>query len=122
MLATIHESKAALEANGLHVSWNNSQSLLIAARYREVGYGIRLSNDACILMCDGDKSIASFPGKGLSAHDVPGSLADLVPLILAVYEQYNADGQGGTESFRIAVEQVLDQPAPVLEQTYRHAV
>jgi hypothetical protein len=117
MLATALEAKAALEAEGLQVSVSRPGFFLIAGSFRDSGCGLRLSNDACILMCNGDESIASFPGKGLSGREIPGSLDDLVALILAVYAQYNEHGQGGAEPFRMAVERLLgEQTMPMRER------
>lgn len=89
---TIHEAKAKLEADGLHVSFNNDHSLWIAATVRDAGRGIRMSDDASALIGDSGRWTAVFPAEGMLTYEVPGALPDLVSLIGSVYAQYRRAG------------------------------
>src|SRR5438105_7516058 len=88
MMTTILDAKAELEAAGLHVSCNNPHSLWIAANVRDAGDGIKLSDDACSLLWDKNRWVAVFPAEGLLTSEVPGTLPELVSLILTVYKQF----------------------------------
>ncbi len=92
MLATVPEAKARLEAEGLHVAYNNPHSLWIAANLRDVGAGVKLSNDACCLTERANQWVAVFPADGASTYEIPGSLSDLVSLITTVYADYRQAG------------------------------
>jgi hypothetical protein len=118
MLETTLDAKAKLEEEGLYVSCNNANSLWIAGTLRDMGEGIKLSDDACSLMANSGRWVAVFPAEGLLNYEVAGSLSEVVSLITAVYSYYRR--RGG--SFNGAVKQVLtdaDQylvgrsPAPV---------
>jgi hypothetical protein len=85
MLETTLDAKAKLEAEGLHVSCNNTHSLWIAATVRDMGEGIKLSDDACSLIGNSSGWVAVFPAEGLLTYEVPGSLSELVSVIAAVY-------------------------------------
>lgn len=91
-MGTALEGKVRFEAEGLHVSCNTANSLWIAANVRDMGEGIRLSDDACSLLEDENGWVAVFPAEGLLTYEVPGTLDDLVPLILAVYSKYRSEG------------------------------
>jgi hypothetical protein len=110
MLGTTLEAKAKLEGEGLHVSCNNAHSLWIAATVRDVGEGIKLSDDACSLIWNSGRWIAVFPAEGFLTYEVPGSLPELVSLITATYAHYRrAGGQ-----FKDALKQVLTDPEQYL--------
>ncbi len=114
MLETLDDAKAALEAEGLYVSRSPIQSLWIAGNVRDVGDGIRMSNDACALIETTAGSlvesatgwIAIFPWNGLRSHEIQGSLTDLVSLILAVYAEHRlTGGDFGEAATRVLSEQ-----------------
>ena len=92
MLVTTLDAKAKLEAEGFHVSCNNPHSLWIAATVRDMGAGIKLSNDACSLSWNSSRWVAVFPADGLLTYEVPGSLSELVSLITAIYADYRQAG------------------------------
>ena len=100
---TIDDAKARLETEGLYVSCNDTHSLWIAGRVRDLGEGIKLSDDACTLIGDSDCWVAVFPAEGLFTYEVPGSLSELVSQIIAVYAHYRRVGG----SFRDAFKQTL---------------
>jgi hypothetical protein len=103
MVGTALDAKAKLEAEGLHVSCNNADSLWIAATVRDGGDRIGLSDDACSLIWNSGRWVAVFPAEGLLTYEVPGSLPELVSVITAVYAHYR---QTGTP-FKHAVKQVV---------------
>jgi hypothetical protein len=103
MHVTALDAKAKLEAEGLQVSWNNPQSLWIAATVRDAGSGIRLSEDACSLCWNSGRWVAVFPAEGLLTYEVPGSLPELVSVITAVY----AHARETSTPFKDAVKQVV---------------
>lgn len=96
------DAKTKLEAEGLHVSCNNSNSLWIAANLKDVG-GIRMSNDACSLVEKSGRWVAVFPADGLLIYQYPGKLADLVSLILSVYQKYRESGAEFNQAFKQVV-------------------
>src|SRR4051794_19997186 len=100
MLVTTLDAKAKLEAEGLHVSCNNAHSLWIAATVRDMGAGIKLSNDACSLIWNTGRWVAVFPAEGLLTYEVPGSLSELVSLITAVYADYRRAGEPLKDAFK----------------------
>lgn len=103
MLVTTLDAKAKLEAEGLHVSCNNPQSLWIAATVRDMEAGIKLSHDACSLTWNSSRWVAVFPAEGLLTYEVPGSLLELVSLITAVYANYRQAGGSLKEAFKRVV-------------------
>ncbi len=106
MLATILDAKAKLESEGLHVSRSGDQSLWIAATLRDSGDGITLSDDACALIGNSGRWVAVFPAEGLFTYEVPGSLAELISLIVTVYAHYRRVGG----LFKDAFKQTVTQP------------
>jgi hypothetical protein len=92
MLETTLDAKEKLEAEGLHVSCNNTHSLWIAATARDLGEGIKLSDDACSLIGNSSRWVAVFPAEGLLTYEVPGSLSELISVITAVYAHYRRKG------------------------------
>jgi hypothetical protein len=118
MLETTLEAKAKLEAEGLHVSCNNPHSLWIAATVRDMGSGIKLSNDACSLTWNAGRWVAIFPADGLLTYEVPGSLPELVSLVSAVYANYRQAGGQLKDAFKRVVSDAEQfrsgrSPAPV---------
>jgi hypothetical protein len=103
MGATALDAKAKLEAEGLHVSCNTPHSLWIAATVREMGEGIKLSNDASSLTWNSSRWVAVFPAEGLFTYEVPGSLSDLVSLVTAVYANYRQVGGPLRDAFKRVV-------------------
>ena len=99
MPVTILDAKAHLEADGLHVSCNNAHSLWIAATVRDLGEGVRLSEDACALIGDASRWVAVFPAEGLLTYEVPGSPSELVAVITAVYAHYRQAGGPFKDAF-----------------------
>jgi hypothetical protein len=97
-LVEVHDAKAKLEMEGLHVSFNNPNSLWISAQLQEVG-GIKISKDACSLMGNLDQWIAIFPAGGLLNYEVPGSLPELVSLITEAFKQCRRESIPLKESF-----------------------
>ena len=98
MFSTIQDAKRELERAGLHISMRN-ESFWIADNLEDVGDGLRISRDASSLIKSPDGWTAVFPGTGMSFYDVPGSLEDLVPLIVSVYESYRKEGGAFIDSF-----------------------
>ncbi len=103
MLVTTLDAKVALEAEGLHVFSNNPHSLWIAATVRELEGDIKLSDDACSLIWSSERWVAVFPADGFVTYEVPGTLSDLVSLVLTVYHQHRLAGG----SLKDAVPQVV---------------
>ena len=103
MLVTTLDAKAKLEAEGLHVTCNDANSLWIAANMRETGNGINLSEDACSLIWDSGRWVAVFPAEGMLTYEVPGSLSELVALITAVYTQCRRAGGHANDALRRVV-------------------
>jgi len=99
MLVTTLDAKAELEAEGLHVSCNNAQSLWIAATVQDMEAGIKLSHDACSLTWNSNRWVAVFPAEGLLTYEVPGFLSELVSLIIAVYANYRQAGSSMKDAF-----------------------
>jgi hypothetical protein len=110
VLVTTLDAKAKLEAEGLHVSCNNPNSLWIAATVRDMGEGIRASDDACSLIWDSSRWVAVFPAEGLLTFEVPGSLSELVSLIIAVYAHCRRTGG----SVKDAIRQIVTDPEQYL--------
>ena len=118
MVETLAEAKAALQAEGLHVSSYVPHGLWIAGSLVDSGDGIHLSHDACVLMEEAERVVAGFPADGMLAYEVPGSLSDLVALILAVYHDHRRNGGDFKDAVKRRVanpEQYLTgrSPAPV---------
>jgi hypothetical protein len=100
------DAKKQLELEGLYVSHHNPHSLWIAATVRDMGEGIKLSEDACSLICKSGQWIAVFPAEGLCTYEVPGLLPDLVTVVSRVYEQHRRTGG----PFQAAFRQVVNNP------------
>ena len=101
MISTINEAKAALESDGLRVSATGPDSLLVASGARQ-SYDIEYLLNACVLIQTPTGWVAMFPWKGQRAHEIPGPLADLVSLILAVYAEHRlAGGEFGDAATRV---------------------
>ena len=110
MLTNANDAKAKLESEGLYVSLSD-HSLWIAAAVRDAGVGgIKISDDACSLIGQSGRWVAVFPAEGLFAYEVPGSLAELVPLVISVYAHYRRTGG----PFRQAFAQVVGEPESYL--------
>lgn len=107
---TIHDAKANLETEGLYVSSNDTRSLWIAGCVRDMGEGVKLSDDACTLIWDSDHWVAVFPAKGFLTYEVAGSLSELVTIIAMVYAHYRRM----SGSFRDAFEQTVPNPEQYL--------
>lgn len=88
MIETIQDAKTALESAGLYASWNHNGSLLIAGSLRDTGDGIQVSNDACALLQSPESWVAVFPAAGLRTYEMPGSLDELVTVILATHQHH----------------------------------
>ncbi len=100
---TILDAKAKLEVEGLHVAFNNDHSLWIAVNVKDMGDGIRLSNDACSLLCASGQWVAVFPSEGLLTYEVPGGLPELVSLISEVCSKYRRAGGAFKDAFKRVV-------------------
>lgn len=110
MLVTLADARAQLEAQGLHVSANSPQSLWIASTVRDAGAGIGLSTDACALLGRADRWFAVFPAKGSLTFEFPGTLSELVTLIIAIHAHCRESGepfQGAFKHFVADAEQYL---------------
>ena len=103
MINTLLDAKAKLEAEGLYVSSDTSQSLWIAATLRDSGAGIRVSDNACAVLWRADGWVAVFPAEGLCTFELPGGLPELVSIILQVYHQYRQVGGELKDAFRQVV-------------------
>jgi hypothetical protein len=88
MTETIQDAKAALEAAGLVVSETKMNSLQIGALIKNVGEGIHIFQDGCALNQRNAEWVALLPAEGLLQYEVPGTLAEGVSLILAVYQDF----------------------------------
>lgn len=99
----LDEIRAQLEADGLIAKPSGEDALWICATVQEVGAGIRLSNDASMLIREDGEWRAIFPGTGLSTYVTSGTLGDLVPLIRMVYANYRLHGGLFREAFSRSV-------------------
>lgn len=99
MPESLLDAKSHLEAQELHVSCADSHGLWIAAAVRDVGQGIKHSSDACSLVETAGQWVAIFPARGSLTYEVPGTLPDLVALILNVYSHYRRAGGSLEEAF-----------------------
>ncbi len=107
---TTLDAKVELEAQGLHVSNSNANSLWIADQVRDAGQGILQSDNACALIHDSGRWVAVFPAEGQLTYEIPGSLPELVSVIAAVYAQHRQAGG----PFREAIKKVVDTPQQYL--------
>ncbi len=103
MLVTTLDAREKLAAEGFHVSCNSPHSLWIAATVRDMGEGIKVSNDACSLTWNSSQWVAVFPAEGLFTYEVPGSLSELVQLITTVYASYRQAGGSLKDAFKRVV-------------------
>jgi hypothetical protein len=87
----ILDAKAELEADGLTVKLSGENSLWICETVQGAD-GVRLSNNASVLLREADRWIAIFPAAGMLSYEVPGELQDLVALIKSVYTSYRRSG------------------------------
>ena len=100
---TLIDAKTTLEARDLCVRFNNENSLWIANETVDGGDGFIVSKDACALNRWANHWVAVFPAKGMRTYEVPGSLAEVVTLILAVYTRHRLDKGTLNEAFRRTV-------------------
>ena|SRR5579875_2113911 len=98
----ILDARAELEAGGLTVKPTGETSLWICDTIREAG-GVRLSNDASILLREDDRWITLFPAAGILSYEVPGELQDLVELIKSVYANCRRSGGPLKDAFARSV-------------------
>ena len=103
MVETIQDAKASLEKQHLHVVCDTAQSLWIAGTVRDAGEGVRISDDACVLLADADRWCAVFPTEGSRTYEVPGTLDELVQVIQDVYKRYFRGEISFPNAFRQAV-------------------
>jgi len=97
---TIELAHQMLVSAGLHAEMNEPDCMSIAGKLEIVGdRGIELSQDACVLFCEEGRWQVNFPGKGILAYEVTGTLDELVPLILSVYDDYRRRGGKFGEAF-----------------------
>ena len=102
---SIEHARRMFVAAGLHTELNEPDCLSIAGKVEIVGdRGIEISQDACVLFCEEGQWQVNFPGKGMLAYEVVGTLDELVPLILSVYADYRRDGGKFGEAFGRVVE------------------
>ena len=97
MIDSIHDAKAALEAEGLLVSQSKLPGLLIASSFVVSSFAdgldeLRVFQDACGLNQRNGEWIVVFPAEGLLQYHIPGTLADGVALILAAYRDHRQNG------------------------------
>lgn len=100
MIETIQDARSALEAEGLHVSVNNLSSLLIGGSITDAGEGLTIYKDACAINCRAGQWVASFPADGLLSFEFPGSLPELVSLVVAVYDYHRQHEGELKEAFK----------------------
>jgi hypothetical protein len=108
------DARADLEAGGLTVKPRGETSLWICATIQDAG-GVRLSNDASVLLREGDRWIALFPAAGMLSYEVPGELPNLIELIKGVYANYRRFGGPLKDAFARSVpdpEQYLQGQLP----------
>jgi hypothetical protein len=92
MVQTILDAKVKLEAERLYVSSYREHSLWIAGTTTDIGDGIKLSKDACVLIQEADRWLVAFPADGMLSYEVPGTLPELLSLITTVYSRYRQTG------------------------------
>lgn len=103
MIATLGEATAHLTAEGMEVTQTqHPPGLQIAGSWRDSD-GIRVSNDSCVLGLRDNQWVAGFRAEGLLGQEVPGTLNDLVNLIISIYRRYRQFGG----KFSDAVEQTI---------------
>jgi hypothetical protein len=89
MITTLAEARERLLAEGLLLSdQSNPSNTLVYGSFEDSGIGIQVSHDASGLFFIDNRWIAAFPSRGLQQYRVPGSLSELVDLIVSVYRHY----------------------------------
>jgi hypothetical protein len=93
MIAELSQAQRRLQAAGLTVRAPTDDSLWIAGHLTAVEPNLHLSQDACGLQgrCKGEY-VAVFPSAGHVTIEVPGTIPDLVSLILATYLRHRRVG------------------------------
>ncbi len=104
----INDAVARLKSQGLHVTARNATTWAIAASAIEARDGISVSNDATFLLDEGQNWRAVFPGRGQCTFEVPGTIGDLVNLIISVYRDHRNNGGPLWEAFA----RVVPDPDP----------
>ena len=102
-MKTLPEVKSLLQQEGLHVSCDENNTLIVAAHVQELDDEVLVSQDSCAVFPRAGTWVAVFPGAGQRTYEVQGELAELVPLILRVYRDYGIVGGPLPESFRRAM-------------------
>jgi hypothetical protein len=93
MNSDLAAAQRRLQAAGLVVRAPTDNSLWVAGHLTEVEAGVNLSQDACgIQRRDGSEYVAVFPSDSEILVEVPGTIPDLVSLILAMYLRHRRQG------------------------------
>lgn len=92
MIETIQDAMTVLKAAGLAVSVTTFNSLQIGSSLEDVGEGIHMFRDGSALNPRNGEWVAMLPAEGLMPHEIPGTLADGVTLILAAYQEHRQNG------------------------------
>lgn len=77
-----------MHAASLHTEKRPQDTLLIAGHLSDTGLGFHLSSDVTILRTTGEQWLAQFEGPGQTTTDIQGPPAELVSLILDVYQEH----------------------------------
>jgi len=100
MYMTVPKVKSLLQDEGLLVSCDENDTLIVAAHIKDVGDGVQVSQDTCAIFPKASKWVAIFPGAGQRTYEVLGELSELIPLVIRVYREYGVSGGDLSESFR----------------------
>jgi hypothetical protein len=100
----LHDAEREFNTAGLIVKSARPGFLHISRGWTEVQEGIRIAHDVCgIFGTENGNYIASFPTIGHVRVEVPGTLQELVPLVLEVFRHH----EGMNAPFYEAVREVV---------------
>jgi hypothetical protein len=104
MAKDLQDAERQFNEAGLKVRRPQPDSLHVSRGWTLVGDGIKLAHDVCGIIGTGDGQYsASFPTIGHVRLEVPGTLEELVPLVLEVYQRH----EGMEAPFYEAVREVV---------------
>jgi hypothetical protein len=93
MTPELATAQRRLQAAGLTVRAPTDDSLWVAGHLTPVEPGLNLSQDACAIQRRGDDGyVGVFPSETEILFEVPGTVPDLVSLVLATYLRHRREG------------------------------
>jgi hypothetical protein len=118
MAIDLHEADRRFRAAGLAVRTFRTDALHVSRGWTVEGNGIHLAHDVCGLRGTEDgRYVASFPTIGHVLIEVPGTLEELVPLILEVYRHHDGMNAPFYEAVREVVLKAPDWSVPLVAKT-----